>query len=63
MLAAAHGQGYEENEQKEWRIAVFQVIFQAIQALCRALERLDIPLRDQNNIVGLLHSRLFFKIT
>ena len=62
-VAAAHGQGYEENERKEWRIAVFQIIFQAIQALCRALESFDISLHDPNNIVRLLNSRFFLKIT
>lgn len=42
QMRIIHGQGYTEDDRKGYTKLVFQNIFQAIQALCRAMKTLNI---------------------
>jgi len=46
-----HGQGYSEDDRKSFAKLVYQNIFQAMQALCRAMTNLKIPYANPKNEV------------
>ena len=51
-----HGQGYTEDDCREYTTLVYQNIFQAIQALCWAVKSLNIKYEKHMNIVRLFQN-------
>lgn len=49
QMRIIHGQGYTEDDRKGFAKLVYQNIFQAIQALCRAMNNLKIAFADPTN--------------
>jgi len=51
QMRIIHGQGYSEDDRKSFAKLVYQNIFQAMQALCRAMTNLKIPYANPKNEV------------
>ena len=52
-----HGQGYTEDDRRGYTKLVYQNVFQAIQALCRAMKNLSIQFEKGMNIVSEIISK------
>ena len=50
QMRIIHGQGYTEDDRRGYTKLVYQNIFQAIQALCRAMKNLNIQFEVEMNI-------------
>ena len=56
QMRIIHGQGYTEDDRREYTTLVYQNIFQAIQALCWAVKSLNIKYEKHMNIVRLFQN-------
>ena len=62
QMRIIHGQGYTEDDRRGYTKLVFQNIFQAIQALCRAMKSLNITYNNTNNEVSENFLIFFFSV-
>ena len=53
QMRIIHGQGYSEDDRKSFAKLVYQNIFQAMQALCRAMNDKKIAYKNADNEVWL----------
>ena len=57
QMRIIHGQGYTEDDRRGYTKLVYQNIFQAIQALCRAMKNLNIQFEVEMNLVSEIISK------